>query len=334
MYEESIALRSVLNPRYLVAQLSGQYDLGMWSECVYLLRGLNDTYRVRTADGLFILRVYRTEIAEQDVKYETDMLMQLSTLLQGSGTDVAEPIAMRDGGWHALLDAPEGQRAAVLFRYIDHPENALQDEAACFAFGKSAAELHAALDKVVLHESRFRLDMDFLIEQPLKRVIGHIGEGHEAVPFLRLFACKLKALVIEAAEQGLEWGLCHGDMHGNNNAFQMDDGFVHYDFEWASLGWRAYDLAQVRMRKRQPEAGRESLWQAVLAGYRSVRNFSVLDEAAVELFAVVRRWWVMGLDIMFVPNDIGALDYGEDWLRSFLEEFKSSKITEQADSKS
>ncbi|REK71294.1 phosphotransferase enzyme family protein [Paenibacillus paeoniae] len=330
MYEETLALRSVLNPRYLAAQLSGQYDLGPWSECVYWLRGLNDTYRVRAESGLYILRIYRTEIAEADVAYETEMLIQLTTLLQGAGTAVAEPIAMRDGGWYTILDAPEGRRAAVLFRYMDLPENGLMDEASCFAFGKSAAELHAAMDNVKLWQPRMLLDTDFLIEKPLQRIIHHIGKEHKAVPFLRRFARELHTRVSEAAEQGLDWGLCHGDMHGNNNAFQNSSGFVHYDFEWAVPGWRAYDLAQVRVRKRQPEANQELLWQAVLAGYRSIRDFSKYDEAAVELFTVVRRWWVMGLDVMFVPNDMGALDYGEDWLRVFLEEFKSTEMTAKA----
>ena len=50
------ALRSVLNPRYLESALRNHYDIGTWEECLFWLRGLNDTYRVRTSSGMYILR--------------------------------------------------------------------------------------------------------------------------------------------------------------------------------------------------------------------------------------------------------------------------------------
>ncbi|MDO7906709.1 hypothetical protein Q5741_09770 [Paenibacillus sp. JX-17] len=51
---EPIAVSSILNPHYLQKVLEPLYSLGHWTECVYWLRGLNDTYRIRTAiqDGV------------------------------------------------------------------------------------------------------------------------------------------------------------------------------------------------------------------------------------------------------------------------------------------
>lgn len=116
-------------------------------------------------------------------------------------------------------------------------------------------------------------------------------------------------------------------MHGSNNAFQLENHFTHYDFEWAAKGWRAYDLAQVKARKRQPSADlKDKLWRALLEGYRSVRNFSIKDEEAIDLFIVARRFWVMGLDVSFIHNDTGALDYTEDWLAGFTEEFRNTNL--------
>lgn len=63
-----------------------------------------------------------------------------------------------------------------------------------------------------------------------------------------------------------------------------------------------------RARKRQQEEPKEKLWNALLSGYRSVRAFSEQDEAAVELFVIARRLWVMGLDVAFIHNVTGALD--------------------------
>lgn len=324
MYTQPTALRSVLNPKYIEYCLSDHYDIGLWSECIYWLRGLNDTYRLRTSQGFYIIRVYRQEIKESDASYELSLLNQLKDQLSSKHTKVAEPIVKKDNSWYTVLDAAEGKRIAVVFRYIEGTENGLQDEESCYAFGKSAAELHAAMDQVVVEQPRYDLDTGFLIDQSLDRIINYIGEKHEATPFLQQFACNLKERIAAAAGQGLDSGICHGDMHGNNNAIEENNHFTHLDFEWSAKGWRAYDLAQVRVRKRQQADKQELLWNAVMSGYRSIRAFSVQDELAVELFVLARRFWVMGLDVSFI-SDNGAIDYNEDWLQLFISEFRESE---------
>src|SRR5690606_31693233 len=103
----------------------------------------------------------------------------------------------------------------------------------------------------------------FLIQQPLSRIVDYIGEEHEAVLFLNKFAAALQNRIEGLTRRGLDWGICHGDMHGNNNVFLVDESFIHYDFEWAAEGWRAYDLAQVKARKRLP-ANKDALWSSLL----------------------------------------------------------------------
>ncbi|SEL62205.1 phosphotransferase [Paenibacillus sp. OK003] len=327
MFNQATVIRSVLNPKYLEFVLSDQYDIGPWEECLFWLRGLNDTYRVTTSTGMFILRVYRTEIAENDVRYELSLLSQLKGILGSSVyTDIGEYIEKKDRTGYTVLEAAEGKRVAVMFRYIEGIENNLEDEQSCYAFGQSAAELHKAMDQVVLEQQRYELDTKLLIDEPLERIINYIGEKNEAASFLHTFARELKERITAVSRQGLDFGLSHGDMHGNNNAFQQGNQFIHYDFEWAARGWRAYDLAQVKARKRQSGEQKEVLWSALMAGYRSVRSFSAEDEQAVDLFIIARRFWVMGLDVAFIESDMGALDYGSDWLNNFVEEFRDAGL--------
>jgi Ser/Thr protein kinase RdoA (MazF antagonist) len=325
LYTKPTALRSVLAPDYLAYSLSGLYDVGEWEDGLFWLRGLNDTYRIRTSRGPYILRVYRQSILEPDVVYELTLLTRLEGELSAANTRVSVPIAKKDNSLYTVINAPEGPRVAVLFSYLTGTENVLHDEASCYSFGRSAAELHAAMDRITMELPRFKLDLATLVNQPLDRIIRYIGEEHSGAPFLREFANRLIASVNRVAEQGLDWGICHGDMHGNNNAFQEGDTFTHYDFEWAAPGWRAYDLAQVRNRKRLPEDKKAPLWEAFMSGYRAVRHFSEKDEAAIDLFIIVRRLWVMALDVEFI-DDAGALDYREDWLTEFIDEFRSYTI--------
>ncbi|PWW08668.1 Ser/Thr protein kinase RdoA (MazF antagonist) [Paenibacillus cellulosilyticus] len=328
MYTKPIAVRSVLSPNYLTYCLEKEYNIGEWLACVYLLKGLNDTYQVRTTSGLYILRLYRTEVRESDVDYELSVLVQLADILGGSkvSTGVSKPIYKQDNGLYSAINAPEGQRMAVLFEYVSGEEKMLQDAESCFAFGKSAAQLHAAMDRITVERpaNRYQLDTTCLIDESLGRIVQYIGEAHPHTSFLRKYGAALKAGIEHAAEQGLGWGMCHGDMHGNNNAFLVGDHYVHYDFEWTSPGWRAYDLAQVKARKRQPaEEKRQELWDALMAGYRTVRSFSKHEELSVDLFIAVRRLWVMSLDVAFIPSDAGVLDYGDDWLNAYIDEFRT-----------
>ncbi|MFB9330285.1 phosphotransferase [Paenibacillus aurantiacus] len=324
------AIRSIIDPVSLRECLQSDYDLGTWQQCILWLRGLNDTYRVRTERGAYVLRLYRPDIVEADVRYEIELLNRLALELEGRDTRVAAPAVRRDGRYHTVLEAPEGERVAVLFPYIEGADNALADEAACFAFGRSAGELHAAMDGMTPTAPRQPLDVHFLVQESLARILGYIGADHAAAPFLRAYAEELVARIEAAAAKGLDYGICHGDMHGNNNAFEAGGSYTHYDFEWAAPGWRAYDLAQVRARKRQSPGTKDKLWAQVLAGYRSVRAFSKSDEEAVELFVLARRLWIMGLDVMFIPSDMGALDYGDEWLDGFVQEFRDSGLVAEA----
>lgn len=328
MIEKPIVMRSVISGNYLSELLSQQYSLGPWRECNYLLRGLNDTYKVQTNQGLYILRVYRVEVEEGDIQYELSVINKLSERLLNGTTQVAIPISKLDNNLYSEIHAPEGNRYAVLFQYAEGEENALHDENSCFLFGRSAAELHLAMDQIMIEQPKCELNIDFLIKQSVERIISYIGRDHSQVPFLLEFANKLTGILQIRIEQGLDWGICHGDMHGNNNAQFREETITHIDFEWSSNGWRSYDLAQVLFsRRRHNQLDRaNTLWNAIINGYRSVRPLSENDVNTVEDFLIVRRLWVMNLDVKFIESLSGSLDYGEDWLNGFINEFKEYLI--------
>lgn len=324
MVDPSFVLRSVINGEYLSQLLAPHYSLGPWIECNYLLRGLNDTYKVRTHQGQFVLRIYRVEVPEEQIEHELSIINKLSQILMNSTTQVAVPICKLDNSLYSVIHAPEGNRFAVLFQYAEGEENPLNDEASCYLFGQSAAKLHLAMDQIEIRQPKQELNIEFLIRQSVERIINYMGKDHSQAEFLADFANKLSEIIERRNEQGLDWGICHGDLHGNNNV-QFNEGILtHIDFEWSSKGWRSYDLAQVLISRRRhhPLDHANTLWNAIVNGYRSVRHFSENDVNAVEDFLIVRRLWVMNLDVAFINSYSGSLDYGEDWLNGFIKEFK------------
>src|SRR5690606_18501304 len=116
-----------------------------------------DTYRIRTASGYYILRIYRLLIDEDAVTYELNLLQQLRDKLASVGTKVSEPIAKKDNSLYTVVNAPEGNRISVMFRYLKGTETPLHDEKSCFSFGRSAAELHTAMDQINLIQPRNKL---------------------------------------------------------------------------------------------------------------------------------------------------------------------------------
>lgn len=106
---------------------------------MFWLRGLNDTYRIRTTRGFYILRVYRHSIGESDVAYELSLLTQLNNELNSSSSKVSVPISKKDSPLFTVINSPEGQRIAVLFSYLTGTENVLHDEGSCYSYGKSVS---------------------------------------------------------------------------------------------------------------------------------------------------------------------------------------------------
>lgn len=48
----------------------------------------------------------------------------------------------------------------------------------------------------------------------------------------------LKEQLVMRIEEGLDWGVCHGDLHGNTNIAFTDNGtLTYYNFEGADFGY-------------------------------------------------------------------------------------------------
>jgi Ser/Thr protein kinase RdoA (MazF antagonist) len=102
---------------------------------------------------------------------------------------------------------------------------------------------------------------------------------------------------LNAALNGLprdpeHWGVIHADLHHGN---VLIDGAALsvIDFDDAAFGWYLYDLA-VALTHQQRRADFAELQEALLAGYRTRRRFTVEDEARLPMFLLARRLAVIG----------------------------------------
>ncbi len=315
---------STVSTTALMQELAADYDIAQPTKCVFLNRGLNDTYLVMTTDARYVLRIYRHQWRSlEDVLYEIDLL----THLQRRGAPISGPIARRDGRFVGSLCAPEGDRHTVLFTYAPGAAPSWPpEELIAGLYGQAAAEIHTGLDDFSSTHARFRLDLDFLIDAPLTSTLPFLKDRPDDADYLRNLAGRLKEWVTLHGD-ALEQGACHGDFHGGN-CHVAGDQLTLFDFDCCAPGWRVFDLATFRWGLKVGGMDEKS-WTAFLTSYTSRRSVNEVNLEAVPLFVAIRHIWLLGL------HTSNAHDWGSVWMDTtyfdralkFLHEWEAEHLT-------
>src|SRR5205823_11606868 len=142
------------------------------------------------------------------------------------------------------IDAPEGTRQAALFRYAAGPSIRTENytPGAAKAFGVHVGQLHSAMDGFESTHRRFELSLDHLLVEPLAHVEPRLTHRAHDFAYIEAVAKRLRVELTKRIANGLTWGVCHGDLHGNNASW-VEEVPTSYDFDCGGPGWRAYDIA-------------------------------------------------------------------------------------------
>ena len=300
-----------------------KYELGGSVECSLFHRGLNDTYFVKGGDLHLALRLYRHRWrTEEAIRGEITALLHLD----GKGIPLAAPVPTLDGEWLTSVDAPEGRRWAVLFRWVRGTQPSYIDAAHARLYGELAARLHIAGDDLPSIAGRIPLDLNYLLGKPVAVLR----------PLLRsrpLLASRFDALVERvstrfehAREQLWDWGFCHGDLHGGNANID-GDRLALFDFDCCGPGWRVYDLATYRWAARIRGVARQA-WAPFIQAYLQARPVAANTLEHVPLFVLLRHLWLQGYhawDAVETGSSYQSDKYFEDLL-SFLERVESEPL--------
>lgn len=291
---------SILSTSALLAEILLRYELGIQVRCIFLTHGVNDTYLVQTSGAKYILRVYQAGWrALSDVLYELDILLQL----EQSGFPVSVPVAQLDGDYVCTLQAPEGSRQVVLFTYAPGEPLDRHDVTDSYSHGGAVATLHNAADHISSTHERAPLDLSYLIDWSLQTIEPLKACSVDDWRYLLDLSEHLRSQVQQFAQQGLDWGVCHGDCHMLNDHIDNDKHITFFDFDCCAPGWRAYDLAIMRwcegFYKMDPG---DLLWQAFLKGYTEKRPISETDRASIPTFVALREIWHTALIAWLQPS--------------------------------
>jgi Ser/Thr protein kinase RdoA (MazF antagonist) len=302
---------SVLAAAALTERVLPEYDLPPPVRCRLTSRGLNDTYRVETANGPLYLRVYRHGWRTDA---ETAAELALMSDLHLHAVPVSRPMPRKDGSLFGLVRAAEGERQVALFTPAPGADVREIEPRHARAYGRLAARLHATVDDDLPTYARFHLDERHLLDEPLTAIrtrMGDVDGCAEDLAYLEEIGARVRNELMALPRTSPAYGLCHGDLHPGNVRFGDDGELTLFDFDCCGYGWRAYDLAVFLWNsylERRSKTWRASRWRAFLRGYGAVRVLTADDLAPVPLFLVARQIWLMGLDCR------GQSDWLPQWL--------------------
>ena len=284
---------SVLSANGLISEVMSRYNIGVVTECRFLHRGVNDTYRVSADSGKFILRVYRKKWrTRSDIHFELDALLHL----HNSEVPVSIPVMRNDGELIGAIQAPEGSRFVVLFTHAEGVEPAYDGDGTrdTNLYARAVARIHAATDDFKTTHQRYSLDFEHLLAKPLQSMEPFLSHRPKDWDYVTGLAHRLRSLFSDLPLAALETGFCHGDLHGWNAHINQNSKLTVFDFDCCGFGWHSYDLAVfywgARIRGKHEER-----WPSFLCAYQEERQLADVDIQAIPFFVAIRHFWLLGL---------------------------------------
>lgn len=318
---------SLLSKEALFSHIKNNYEIDKPINFEYFLRGMNDTYILASEQEKYIFRVYRADRRNSsEIAFELDLLNYLNE----QGVNVSIPIRKKDETFINEFLVPEGVKYGVLFSYAEGKEKPIHSIEDSYLFGKTVGQIHQVAENFKSEHVRGNLDFEHLIEKPLNTIKLHMKHRQEDYDFLYELVMRLQEQLVNDQKEGLDWGICHGDLHGNTNVAFSDEGtLTHYDFDICGYGWRAFDIAEFRLAReihsRHDKDEVEKLWEAFLEGYRNIRVISENDVKAVPIFVVLRQLWLFAL--CFNESELlGKADFDDGFIDSKMDYFRSLEL--------
>lgn len=320
-----VALFTALDPAQL-AEIGARYRIGSPLTTSVIAAGtINSNFSVQTEQGRFFLRVNEGKTLE-DVAWEAQLLDWLAR----HGFPTPAPLLSDEGAGYLSLQG----KLLTLFPWCSghHLVAGEVTPAHAALLGKSLAQLHrlgalapptwrrtSIYDQIHLQQ---RFESILARREPaLERAISALSQAMEQAEA----AAPLRRASSET--------LIHGDLFRDNVLWDGARLVAILDFEQASRGTIAYDLAVCLNDWCWNRAPRPKLVAALLAGYVSERPLSAADRAAlpVEVRAAAMRFTITRLtDVYLARVDNPEKDFRdflarlEAWQSPLLGEFLAS----------
>ncbi|MGE0871650.1 MAG: homoserine kinase [Kofleriaceae bacterium] len=260
---------------------------------------INSNFAIETERGRWFVRVNEHK-TEHDVAWES----RLVAALADRGVPTPPPIAAHDGRPYAALPAHPGKWISVFaWRPGGHlaPQAVSPDHAA--KLGAALAAVHVAgLDLPASWRRTSIYDHDHLVAR-FSRFAG--SSDRQLAPAIAVLGEEIALAEQAAAIRGAAThGIIHGDLFRDNVLWDRDRLVALLDFEQASGGSFAYDLAVCINDWAWVQGLRVDVVRGLLDGYRRVRELTASDRAAllIEARAAAARFTITRITDVYLAG--------------------------------
>ena len=313
---------SRISSRYLAGLVQREYGLPGPVHC-RLMAPDRVLYEVCSAAGKAVLRVHETLLLGRPASPLVGFQYEWACFLKQADLPVSFPIPRRNGRLFGILEAAEGERCFGLWSHADGDAPLTKERTRLL--GETLARVHMASDSFQSSSDALRYDLEALLHGPQEQLGRFFARSRpDDVRFLNgicgALSGRLQGLTkLPPGASGPIWG----DANGSNQHFTGEAGITFFDFELAGFGWRLWDLATFRWARDRAMSDSEGLWQALLAGYESVRPLSGSEGQLIPHFVLLRHIWVLASTVAdhveFPEMAPIFLTVPERWDRAFSE---------------
>lgn len=301
-------ISSILSPKDIATFVREQYSWTANTICRLLKAGINHTYCIDRENESFIFRIYcynwRTK---EDILEELNLLL----LLKQNNIAVSYPIADNSNNYIQILDAPEGQRFAVLFSYAQGRKLQNYSNDVHFEIGKLMAQIHEVT--MGLEQKRTTYSSDILLHQSLNNIRQFLSDDTDEMQFLLNTQPLLDQEILNADTRFLRKGIVHLDIWFDNLNITERNEITLFDFDFCGNGWLCLDIAYYIMQLHNTEKDAQVRVEKINAfynGYETIEKITDEEKRLIPTLGVCLFYFYLGVQCKRFDN----------WSNSFLNE--------------
>jgi len=300
---------SNLSATHIGLFLQEKYSLSKDTKCQLIKAGINDTYLVIDNLDKFVFRVYSFNWRTRS---EIDEEIKLLHQLKENNISISYPLTDNDNNYIQILNAPEGDRFAVLFTFANGEKLHIISEETHFQIGQLMARLHKVTRSQKLN--RINYAPEVILIDSLKKISSFLTNDTEEMNFMKSAQAYLLEEFENADTSQIRQGIVHLDIWFDNLNITNDNKITIFDFDFCGNGWLCLDIAYYILQLHNIEKYEAKDYQpkvdSFIKGYESVIAISTEEKRLVPMLGTSLYFFYLGVQCQRYDN----------WSNSFLSE--------------
>ncbi|MFC0776927.1 phosphotransferase [Flavobacterium sp. HJSW_4] len=300
---------SNLSATHLGLFVQERYSLGKGTKCQLIKAGINDTYLISNSLDKFVFRVYSLNWR---TKLEIEEEIKLLNELKQNSISISHPLSDNKNNYIQTLNAPEGDRFAVLFTFASGEKQHIIAEETHFEIGQLMARIHKTTNHLKL--DRIDYSPEVLLIDSLKKVASFLTNDTEEMNFMKSAQTYLLKEFENADISQIRQGAVHLDIWFDNLNIANDSKVTIFDFDFCGNGWLCLDIAYYILQLHNVEKYEAKDYQpkvdSFIKGYESVASISAEEKRLIPMLGVSLYFFYLGVQCQRYDN----------WSNSFLSE--------------